>query len=515
MPVTPEQIKKFKVKLKSGEIDPNSEEAKAFIRTRYDEDLFGFANWLLKGHISDQVTKEVIPTPEFHREIHELFKSHQFVAVAAPRGHAKSTVTSFFYALHEALYERKRNIVIVSATADMSQKFLRRLRDEIAFNPLIHTFFGDQRSDKWSEQQLRLSNGCVISAKGQGAQLRGLIEGAIRPDLIVLDDIEDDELVRSELRRADLEDWFNGAVLPTLEPKTGQVIFIGTVLHQDSLLNRLLNNKIYPDFVSKRYAACNEDYSEILWPERFDGEMLRKKKEAYIARGQLSKFYMEYLNNPVPAEAATFRQEYFQFFDEAPPRAECIVECFVDLGGGSIRKEADDTAMVVTYMDKHNTLYVNDYICDKMGTDTKKIAEALFSLYAKYHPSRFVIEKTVAANMLKAGLESEMLNRGVHLNVEYVQPPRGSGDRRGNMSDAKFQRIAAMEAPFKLGAIKIRKWMDRLQEQLLVFPRGQHDDLIDALAYGYMFSKRRIDEDTLDDREDEPTYEPLYAELGL
>jgi len=515
MPLTQEQIDQFNEKVKSGEIDPNTDESKAFIRTRFDEDLFKFAEKFLPGHCSDQVTKELIPSPKFHREIHKLYTTQQNVAIAAPRGHAKSTLTSFFYVLHEALYERKKNIVIVSATAEMAQKFLRRIRDEIQFNPLIHTFFGDQRSDKWSEQQIRLQNGTVISAKGQGAQLRGLIEGAIRPDLIILDDIEDDELVRSELRRQDLEDWFNGAVLPTLEPKTGQIIFIGTILHQDSLLNRVLNPKIYPDFVSKRYSACNEDYSEILWPERFDAEMLKKKKESYIARGQLSKFYMEYLNNPVPAEAATFKQEYFQFFDEAPPRRECIVEVFVDLGGGSIRKEADDTAMVVTYMDKHNTIFVNDYICDKMGTDTKKIVDALFSLYSKYQPSRFVIEKTVAANMLMAGLEAEMLNRGVHLNIEYVSPPRGSGDRRGNMSDAKYQRIAAMEAAFKLGAIKIRKWMDRLQEQLLVFPRGQHDDLIDALAYGYMFAQRRIDESAFDGMEDGVMYEPLYEELGL
>ena len=101
------------------------------------------------------------------------------------------------------------------------------------------------------------------------------------------------------------------------------------------------------------------------------------------------------------------------------------------------------------------------------------------------------IEKTAATNMIRAALERKLLAKRLHLRIEYVAPTRGSADRRGTMSDGKFQRIAAMEAPFKLGVIRIRKWQTKLYEQLLAFPRGKHDDLIDALSYGYMYGQKK------------------------
>jgi predicted phage terminase large subunit-like protein len=428
--------------------------------------------------------------------------------------HAKSTSMTFFYPLFMALYEKKKFIVIISASEDSAKKFLRRIRSELEANSLIHYVFGPQKTDKWSETELRLQNGTTIIAKGRGAQMRGLLSGHTRPDLAILDDLEDDELVRSQMRRLDLEDWFNGAVLPTLAPKSGTIVYVGTILHEDSLLNRLLNKKLYPDFKSLKYAAIDKDTNEALWPERFSMEDLLRKKEAYIARDKLANFYMEYLNDPIPQESAVFKPEFFQYYDDLPARNQLVTEVFIDLGGGSTKKTADPTAMVVLCLDKHNTIFINDYINDKMGVDTKQIANAMFELYGKYRPSKFTIEKTTATNMIMQALNAEMIRRNTHLNVEYVNPTRGSGsDRRGLMSDGKYQRIAAMQAAFKLGVIKMRPWMTELKEQLQAFPRATHDDLTDALAYGYLFMQRRIDE--MDDDEDDLTYEPLYPELGI
>jgi len=359
--------------------------------------------------------------------------------------------------------------------------------------------FGPQKSAKWSEKEIQLTNGCRIYAKGRGGQMRGLKERGTRPDLIICDDLEDSELVRSELRRIDLEDWFNGDVLPTLEPKIGQLIFIGTILHEASLLNRVLDKELYPDFTTHIYRAIIEDDTSSptpypLWPERFSLDDLNKIKESYLVRGQLSTFFMEYMNDPMPSEGATFKQEYFQYFDELPhnPNEPIVKEIFIDLGGGGLKKTADDTAMLVLATNTvTGDMYVEDYVAEKMGTDTDRMIQHIFTLAKQHSVNRVFIEKTAATNMIRSALERKMAASQRHLRVEYLSATRGSADRRGNMSDGKFQRIAAMEAPFKLGVIKIRKWQTKLIEQLLAFPRGQHDDLIDALAYGYMFGKRR------------------------
>lgn len=522
--LTKEQQDEIKAKLDSGELTANSPEIKQLVVLRHKEDTLLFASNFLKEHMKVQSTGELQKSPAFHFELTSLYSTEKFIAIAAPRGHAKSTVTSLFYVIHAALYERKKNIVLISASEDMAKKFLRRVKDELEFNKHLIHFFGFQKTDKWSETEIKLQNGTVISAKGREAQLRGLIDGANRPDLIILDDIEDDELVRSSLRRQDLEEWFNGAVLPSLDPYSGQVIFIGTILHEDSLLNRLLNKELYPDFISKRYAAittsgagsANPGEPVSLWPERFSIELLNKKKESYIARGKLPQFYMEYLNNPIPTETATFKKEYFTFYEELPDQKlnDIYFEVFIDLGGGSAKQTADPTAMVVLAIDKHNTIYVHDYVNKQLGTDTNKITEEILTLFGKYHPRRFTFEKTVATNMIIASLKEALIKKNVHINIELVTPNRGSGDRRGNMSDGKFQRIAAMEGAFKLGVIKLKHWQHELMDQLLAFPRATHDDLADALAYGYQhLSRRRLYEDTSE--ETAPDYEPLYPEIGL
>lgn len=517
-----EQKDKIQEKLDSGEWDLKTPELKQITLNVHHEDPLSFARAFLQEHVHDQ-------SPRFHHHLVKLYLNHDRVAVAAPRGHAKSTVTSFIYVLHEALYGRKKNIVIISASEDMAKKFLRRVRDEIEHNSSFKWLFGDQKTDKWSETEIHLKNGTAIHAKGRGAQLRGLIHGAQRPDLIIMDDIEDEELVRSPSRRADLEAWLNGAVVPSLDPKRGQIIFIGTILHMDSLLNRVLDPELYPEYTQKRFAATLES-GRPLWPGRFDQETLDSIKDSYSSRGQLAQYFMEYMNDPIPQEDATFKQEYITYFDpQTKPhkKSENITEVFVDLGGGSVKRGADPTAMIVMTISPTNEIFVIDYVNDKMGTDTKRIADELFRLNKVYKPRRFTIEKTMATNMLEASLREECKKRGTFLNIDYVTPTRGSSDRRGNMSDGKYQRIAAMEGAFKMQTIKILPWMKELKEQLFMFPRAKHDDLIDALAYGYMYLTRRSKpqpkkkeseaifpfEEGYQDTAEE--YQPLYKGIGL
>ena len=535
--LTSDQKEALRAKIKSGELTANSPEIKQLIVKRFDDQPLLFAQHMLKEHcidhskpkVTDAEGREVpvlFTSPKFHQEVIGLTKDHRFLGIAAPRGHAKSTLISFFYILWSAVYEKKKNIIIVSETEGAAISFLRRIKDEFETNQYLMWLFGDLKSAKWSETEARLTNGVVFHAKGRGAQLRGLIDGNRRPDLIVLDDIEDDELVRSQTRRLDVETWLNGTVLPTMEPQIGQLIFIGTILHEDSLLNRVLNKELYPDFTTRRYQAIDQKTGEVLWPERFSEKYLLDIKKNYMARGLLAKFYMEYLNDPIPTEDATFKREYFQFFDEIPktmpagvggteqptdPR--CVV--YVDLGGGSVKASADPTAMVAVAITRDNNIYVNDYINDRMGVDTDKIIQSLFDICARNNTRKVVIEKTMATNMLMPAIEARMKKDNVFLNIELINPTRGSGDRRGNMSDGKYQRIASMEAGFKLGVIKLRGWMTEMQEQLLAFPRAKHDDLVDALAYGFQHLPRRAilrhhEEDELIE-----DYEPLNSSIGV
>ncbi len=493
--ISDEQMAEIGRKLQAGEI--SMEEGKKVLLYKYKDDPAYMCVRLFKHITLDRVTNTTTPAPAFHKELFQLFLNHNKLAIASPRGHGKTTVTSFFWILHQALFQKKKFIVLISATEDLAIRFLRDIKAELETNRELIWLFGYQKNpDKWSEHEITLMNGCRIIAKGRGGQMRGLKDRGTRPDLIVLDDLEDSEMVRSEIRRLDLEEWFNGDVLPTLEPSIGQIIFIGTILHMDALLNRVLDKDLYPDFLAKRYSAIM-DVSGIrtpLWPERFPLELLDQIKQSYISRGQLATFFMEYMNDPVPDEGATFTQDMIQFYETLPNdpfENDIIKELFIDLGGGGLKKTADPTAMVVFCTDrKTGNMYVEDYISKRLGTDTDAIIRHIRDLVSLHSVRRIYIEKTIATNLLVSSLDRAI--RSSHLPpIEYVAPTRGTADRRGMMSDGKFQRIAQMEAPIRIGQIKFKKWMTEMIEQLMMFPRGQHDDLIDALSYGFMFAKKK------------------------
>ena len=148
------------------------------------------------------------------------------VCVSSPRGHAKSTLSSFAFVLWCALYGYKKFIVIISATAIVAKQFILNIRDAIEFNPLIKRDFGSLKNDSlWNSQELLLRTGAYIICKGANAQLRGLQFGGTRPDLALLDDMESQEEVDSPTQVDALEHWLTADVIPMLSVD-GDAIFI-------------------------------------------------------------------------------------------------------------------------------------------------------------------------------------------------------------------------------------------------------------------------------------------------
>ncbi len=102
------------------------------------------------------------------------------------------------------------------------------------------------------------TNNIKVTVAGSGKKLRGLRHGPYRPDLVILDDIENDEMVRNPEQRDKLHNWLTKTVMPLGEAggKT-DIIYIGTILHYDSVLSRTLNN---PMWKTARFKAV------IQWP---------------------------------------------------------------------------------------------------------------------------------------------------------------------------------------------------------------------------------------------------------
>lgn len=208
-----------------------------------------FAEIYLESHCSE-------PFSEMHEVLFNdlqrlIEKRGARLAVAAPRGHAKSTIVSLAFILWCLLYGKEKLILLVSATKEQAVVLLSHIKEQLTRNEMLQADFAELcRTDggpgsggqpkPWRDNRILLANGTMVRAYGAGQSLRGARNEKERPGLIIADDLEDQEQVISEDQRKKLREWFDRTLLHAGHTDTN-VIVIGTVLHYDSLLANLVN----------------------------------------------------------------------------------------------------------------------------------------------------------------------------------------------------------------------------------------------------------------------------------
>src|SRR5687768_6712436 len=178
----------------------------------------GYVGSILAGQFDGQAA-----SPPFHKECWELCCSNEkYVAIAAPRGHAKSTAITLGYGLATLLFRDRKFMLLVSDTESQASMFLGLYKQELQNNNDLIDLFGIKRNEKGLVQFLKDSETDIIVecndghrfrviAKGAEQKLRGLIWNGSRPDIILCDDMENDELVMNKDRRDKMRRWFDGA----------------------------------------------------------------------------------------------------------------------------------------------------------------------------------------------------------------------------------------------------------------------------------------------------------------
>jgi hypothetical protein len=165
-----------------------------------DNPILAHQTFFRKGHEAT--------TPPMHDEIIEAGHSlDQLVLLLAFRGAGKSTLAEEAIVL-EAASRRSRNILIIGSSFDRAADRLRNIKRELEGNELIAELYGTLVGPVWGVEKLILANGVCIQAFGRGMSLRGVKHGAHRPDLVFVDDVEDQEHVASPEARDLTLDWF-------------------------------------------------------------------------------------------------------------------------------------------------------------------------------------------------------------------------------------------------------------------------------------------------------------------
>jgi predicted phage terminase large subunit-like protein len=308
-----------------------------------------------------------------------------------------------------------------------------------------------------------------IDAKGSEQKVRGLKWRNKRPDLIVCDDLENDEIVMNKDRREKFRGWFHKALLPC-RAKGGKIVVVGTVLHMDSQLERLLND---PDWYTVRYAAHNEDFSAILWPERYTQEDFEVIRNGYIRMGMPEGYSQEYLNYPIDESTAYFRREDFKYYNkEELDYSRLTFYSAVDFAI-SQKEKSDYTVILTVGIDSSNRMYVVDV--ERGRWDAKEIIDNMLETQRTWEPVIMTVEEGHIRKALGPFLKEEMLRSGTIINLLEMVP-----------SKDKETRARSIQARLKQGTVYFNgkaHWYADLEQEMIRFPKDVHDDQVDALAW--------------------------------
>lgn len=420
----------------------------------YGEKFFGFMLKYFQHYLTHS------PSP-MHREFTDLVKFSR-VAIAAPRTFAKSIIMSTIYPIFVALKEPKSRIVIVSATSFLATDLIRRIKGEFEGNEFFRLDFGDLTSDKWREDHIVLSNGSEIIARSVTSQIRGL-----HPKVLILDDAENDEEAMSEDGRDGFQRFMKNTIMPTLNFEHCQLLMVGTLLHPESYLTRVVNGHEL-GWTSRLYRAITND-NKSLWPDLWSLARLNDMKRDLGT----DAFEQEFQNNPIPDNQRAFKKAWFQnISSENVPK---LVNRFVTVDPAiALGEKNDDTAICIVSVDSEKNMYVEECISGKMIPN--EIIQTLFSIYERKKVLVTGIETIAFAKTLHYMFQDECRRRKVYPHIEELK----SDGRR------KTWRIRALQPYFEQGKIFFvqgGEGLEKLEKQLLSFPTGRFDDCADALAY--------------------------------
>jgi len=407
-------------------------------------------------------------TPEFHKEIIDVWtNSSRYALVVAFRGAAKSTLAEEHMILGSCFGEFKYGVIVGNSYPRACER-LSAIKHELANNEVLIALFGDMVGPTWAESEIVLSNGVKIQAFGARQSLRGAKHNDSRPDFVLVDDIEDEELVATEEARRKLMRWIVSSLIPAMDPH-GKLRMIGTPLHPKGAVEIFKKD---PQWHAKTFPIRHRDETtgemKATWPDRFSMEWINDHEKAYANAGNSVEFAQEYLCVAEDAATKPFQTRHIPTQTTCPPFANTPTWIFVDPARTVNAKTSARTGYAAwTWLG--NRLLVRKAYGEFHQPD--QIISELFKLDEKFSPVSIGIELDGLEEFLNQPLRAAMVERGRTLPIRGMRAPKG-----------KDQFIMGLQPFFQAGDVMFEEAMPDLVAELLQFPTGRKD-VPNALAY--------------------------------
>jgi hypothetical protein len=418
--------------------------------------------------ITDQIFK-VLDDPTIQKAV-----------IAAPRGWGKSSIVNMAYPAKSILFNDRKFIIPVSCTATQAEERGEDLKAELLSNKIISSLWGPMESKTFAKERWITSNGVMVFPRGAGQQVRGALHLGNRPDLIIVDDLENSEGVKNEEQRKKLREWFFSDLVNCVDRSSNnwKIVVIGTILHEDALLTRLLED---PDWVHLKLEICDDNYHSN-WPEFMNDAQVRDLAESYAEKGLLHIFAMEYRNSVISQDSA-FQQTYFKYYDEGTEKLwkERDVENMVlyDPAKTTNPKSAFTAIVGWGVNVSARKYYIRDVINEKLHPEEQY--KAACEMCKRINSRVLGVEVTGLNEFITHPLRT-FITKNQHLYgpIEVIEL-----QARGGMTAAsKESRVRALIPFYRQGLIYHNKsCCAPLEAQLISFPRSKYWDVMDCAAY--------------------------------
>jgi len=454
-----------------------------------EKDIFANDLW--------RFNREVLGWPDVnegcHQELCSFVQSHEGKKkklILMPRGHLKSSVVTVGYTLQQIAKDPNVRVLIGNATYEMAVNFVGQIKSVLMRNTKFRELYGemDKGADRWRENQLKIgmeddlrtieTKEATVTAMGVGGNLT-----STHYDLIILDDVVSRDNIGTDEQIRKVTTYYRD-VQDLLEPD-GELIVIGTRWHDADLYGWLMDpENPESDYVDKfiREAVTNPkivrdgmkyklEGDKLLFPEKFSMEKLQ---ELLDGKGPY-EFSSQYLNRVITDATQKFRREWMHRYNPDDLKGRTLNKYIMVDPAISEAEGADYTAMVVVGMDEFSKIFVLDIVRERLTP--LEIIDRLYLLDEEWKPKTIGLESVAFQKALQYFLAEEGRKRNSHLPITEL---------RVDPTKSKQKRIEGLQPYYARGDIYHPTTglnIEELERELMRFPRGKHDDIVDALAY--------------------------------
>ncbi len=455
--MTKAEIEQLRAYLRELPLLDDTGRAKRVARSK--RDLWYMTTTYFPHHVEHAAKDRSLFRNFVHKQLRPTMKKYRIVELTAYRGAAKTTTVSNLFTLQEVIRQERRFILEISSTDTLAKSIFEVVKVELEENQrFIRDFEITLHKSNDAEIILEVAGHLMkLMCAGSGAKIRGIRFLSWRPDLIILDDIENDENVESKTQRAKLYRWYTKTI-KKLPSRRGwhNILIVGTILHHDSLLSR----------VSKNRAVYYRNFPLVLdfksW--KMDDPTLDKEtfKEEYAEDKE--SFIQEYQNIPLSADALLFGR-YKTY--ETMPKCDAY---FIGVDPAMGKAKGDYFAIAILgWHRERKKFYLTARGYKKNPTDMIGTLLSIYIRYSKISRTSIAMEVVAYQEFFKDVFKRTARQMGVIPTVKSL---------RNNIP--KEIRINSLAPLIQDGVIEVDAKATLLIEELDTYPKSPHDDLLDA-----------------------------------